>query len=179
MSKITSLNQLIKALDKSKIGDFGEVLKRVSFSDKKVEEIEELCIWNEKFYTRNLVNRTKNYELILLCWSENQSSPVHNHAGQHCWVQLLKGTCEEKLFLVNKKGELQLINSGISEKSTNAYIDDDIALHSIHNVGKGRMITLHLYSKPIDSCFVYDKKNGAKKTVDACYHANFPLAAKL
>ena len=30
-------------------------------------------------YSRNLVARTKMYELMVICWGEGQKSPIHNH----------------------------------------------------------------------------------------------------
>jgi predicted metal-dependent enzyme (double-stranded beta helix superfamily) len=30
-------------------------------------------------YSRNLVARTKMYELMVICWGEGQRSPIHNH----------------------------------------------------------------------------------------------------
>ena len=34
-------------------------------------------------YSRNLVWRTADFELLLLCWDEGQFSAIHDHAGQH------------------------------------------------------------------------------------------------
>ena len=172
--KITSLSKLIEELDQCIDGQFGEPLSRLELSKSTIEEIEAGCDWSETFYTRNLIHRNSNYETLFLCWQPNQISPIHNHSGQDCWVNILQGTCEEKLYVLDEKtNNIKLISSSISEKGTNAYINDDIALHSLQNIGKNKMITLHVYSNPIDSCFAYDINTGQKKLVQTRYNKTF------
>eukprot|EP01126_Amoeba_proteus_P035568 TRINITY_DN3590_c0_g2_i2.p1 TRINITY_DN3590_c0_g2~~TRINITY_DN3590_c0_g2_i2.p1 ORF type:complete len:118 (-),score=20.17 TRINITY_DN3590_c0_g2_i2:477-830(-) len=36
--------------------------------------------WNPIKYSRNLVEITPAYEIIVLCWTEDQESPIHNHS---------------------------------------------------------------------------------------------------
>eukprot|EP01126_Amoeba_proteus_P035564 TRINITY_DN3590_c0_g1_i12.p1 TRINITY_DN3590_c0_g1~~TRINITY_DN3590_c0_g1_i12.p1 ORF type:complete len:103 (+),score=17.32 TRINITY_DN3590_c0_g1_i12:113-421(+) len=36
--------------------------------------------WNPLKYSRNLVEITPTYEIIVLCWTEGQESPIHNHS---------------------------------------------------------------------------------------------------
>ena len=77
-----------------------------------------------------------------------------------------------------KTNDIKLISSNIAEKGMNAYINDEIALHSLQNVGKDRMITLHVYSNPIDSCFAYDINTNQKKLVNTRYNQNFIIPTK-
>ena len=167
--KINSINQLISELNQCQGTQFGDVLAKINLDEKQIAEIEKQCEWSETYYTRNLIERNDNYELLFLCWEPGQISSIHNHAGQHCWVKVLQGLCEEKLYICNND-ELKLIKSSVAEKGCNAYIDDEIALHSLQNVGKNRMITLHLYSNPIESCYSYDKATGQKKLVQTKYN---------
>lgn len=112
-------------------------------------------------YTRNLVFRNAQFEMLVLCWSAGQRSPIHNHAGQHCWMAVLDGEMEETLFRApSPEGPLaagrsmRLVSRGV------AYIDDGIALHRVAPVGDGGGVSLHLYSRPIDACNVYDEGTG-------------------
>ena len=172
--KITSLTGLIAELDQCINGQFGEPLSRLELSQSAIAEIEAGCEWSTTFYTRNLIHRNSSYEALFLCWQPGQISSIHNHSGQDCWVKILQGTCEEKLYIMNEKtNDIKLISSNIAKKGMNAYINDEIALHSLQNVGKDRMITLHVYSNPIDSCFAYDINTNQKKLVNTRYNQNF------
>jgi hypothetical protein len=43
-------------------------------------------MWDDQHYTRNLIDKTRLYELIAICWEVGQISSVHNHRDQNCWM---------------------------------------------------------------------------------------------
>ena len=51
-----------------------------------------------------------------------------------------------------------------------AYIHDDIALHLIRPRAGQKAISLHLYSRPIDSCRTFCGETGAQAEVHVGYH---------
>ena len=52
--------------------------------------------WDKYKYTRNLVHEgNSRFNLILMCWPEAVSSPVHDHADSHCFMRILDGTAAE------------------------------------------------------------------------------------
>jgi len=175
MSKITSIKQLIKNLDECENSDvkgFEKILFNLDLSEKQIAEIEKKCLWSSDFYTRNLIKRDDKYELMFLCWNPDQISPIHDHAGQSCWVKILKGDCEEKLYLLDEKNnKLKLIKTAKLGPSEQSYIHDDIALHSLQNVGKDKMIGVHLYLNPIDTCFVYEVNGEERKLIQTKYNS--------
>src|SRR5262245_47901623 len=119
--------------------------------------------FDPEVYTRNLVARNEHFEMLVLCWSVGQASPIHNHAGQHCWMAVLEGEIEETQFQPPADGGPGILRPG-SRKTFRpgrvAYIDDDIALHRVRPIAGSQGISLHLYSKPIDVCNVYDEQTG-------------------
>jgi cysteine dioxygenase len=114
-------------------------------------------------YARNLVRSTADYELIVICWREGQSSPIHDHDGQRCWMVVLEGTLQETLFEHPDRGVAAPLRAR-SERSLApgqvCFITDDIALHEIRPV-HGPGITLHLYANPIGTCRSFDPATGA------------------
>jgi predicted metal-dependent enzyme (double-stranded beta helix superfamily) len=114
-------------------------------------------------YTRNLVARNEHFEMIVLCWSAGQQSPIHNHANQNCWMAVLEGEISEVQFRVVSSGEpIELVQGAtkLYRPGQVTFINDDIALHRVAPVAAGAGISLHLYSKPIDVCNVYDERTG-------------------
>lgn len=175
MPKINSIEQLIVELDNcpsENLKGFEEILAKLNLPKDKISEIEKKCSWNEDFYTRNLIKRCNKYELIFLCWLPGQISPIHDHANQSCWVKILQGDCEEKLYQLSNDNKLKLIKTSKVSAGQQAYIHDDIALHSLQNIGDNKMIGIHLYLNPIDTCFVYDF-NGEKKLIQTRYNSAF------
>ncbi len=131
--------------------------------------------WSDERYTRNLVHRTREYELLLLCWQPEQASPIHDHAGQSCWMAVLEGDMEEVHY--RAPGAPQAAEACLDEgrsctygPSQVAFIDDRIALHLIQPKS-GPGVTLHLYAKPIDECRVFEPSTGQVTGVELGYHS--------
>lgn len=124
-------------------------------------------------YTRNLVARNEWFEMLVLCWSPGQASPIHDHAGQHCWMGILEGTVEETQFDFPS-----VPGAPLRERATRAfqrgkvaYIHDDIGLHRVRPSAGGSGVSLHLYSKPIDTCRVFDPSDGRVLERSLLYHS--------
>lgn len=112
-------------------------------------------------YTRNLVHRDETFDLIVLCWDAGQASPIHNHAGQRCWMAVLEGEIRETYYEApTGAGPLVGGSSKAYRPGRVAYITDDIALHVIESPSGRRAVSLHLYSLPYDECNVYCPTSG-------------------
>src|SRR6202795_420907 len=59
--------------------------------------------WDRQHYTRNLIDKTDLYELVAVCWEVGQSSSVHNHRDQNCWMAAPMGRLlVEKFHVVHQ-----------------------------------------------------------------------------
>lgn len=116
----------------------------------------------EDGYTRNLVRRSADYELLVLCWGTGQESPIHNHMDQCCWMAVLEGRIEEVLFDCPERTPAPLVQRSAKRFDCGqaAYIDDAIALHLVRPVGGAPGVSLHLYARPYATCLVYDPISG-------------------
>lgn len=125
-------------------------------------------------YTRNLVARNEWFELLLLCWDIGQESPVHNHAGQNCWMAVLEGDIEEVQFdCPTSEAPCSLAPRGskLFTRGKVAFINDDIALHLVRPRAGQRGVSLHLYSRPIETCKMYDPATGRVALRRMGYHS--------
>jgi len=125
-------------------------------------------------YSRNLVHRCDGFELLLLCWGVGHASPIHDHAGQQCFMAILDGEFEEVHYDEPRDAASAPMASGRVRRFTAggvAYIHDDIALHLIRPVPGTRGVTLHLYADAIDTCRVFDPASGHATPVEVGYHS--------
>lgn len=130
------------------------------------------ALFDANAYTRNLVHRCGTYELLLLAWEVGQSSPIHDHAGQNCWMAVLDGEVEEVHFRPNGAGgPPKAAAPRVFRPGQVAYIADEIALHLVRPTPGNRAVSLHLYSNPIDSCRIYDPATGAVDRIEVGYHS--------
>lgn len=160
---ISSIDVLLQTLDPVRRDPKGYT-KIMNALNLEIKEIEKYCHWNTEFYTRNLIHKTNAYEIMVLCWEKGQCSPIHNHQDQDCWMYVAAGNIDEIYFhqSTEKNGKLKLTegNQFHHKQSEMSYINDNIALHEIRNVGNSRAITIHLYSLPIEMCSIYKPETG-------------------
>jgi len=137
--------------------------------------------WNSQHYTRNLIDKTDLYELIAICWEIGQGSSVHNHRGQNCWMAAPIGRLLVENFHVGfediKAGKCQLAASNTVELSAASpcAVDPQEPVHRVVNPREAnqRAVTLHVYSRPFDTCVVYSPEQGTCGDIQLHYNTVF------
>jgi len=153
-SDIQSINELITALSECERKSYNEIARAINIP---ISEFKEFSSWSDECYTRNCIHEEEKYELILLCWESGQKTPIHDHGGEECWVRIVKGKLEERLYRMDEQREFDMLKSAISQKNEITYMTDFMGFHSLKNISQKRSMSLHLYANPIKSCNVYDE----------------------
>jgi len=124
--------------------------------------------WDRQHYTRNLIDKTVLYELLAICWEVGQVSSVHNHRDQNCWMAVPIG----RLLVENYHVLLQDLKKGLCHLKTAETVEMNPAhpcavdplepVHRVYNPREfqQRAVSLHVYSRPFDSCIVYSPEQG-------------------
>ncbi|HTS08324.1 MAG TPA: cysteine dioxygenase family protein [Candidatus Eisenbacteria bacterium] len=124
--------------------------------------------WNSQHYTRNLIDRTALYELMAICWEVGQASSVHNHRDQNCWMAVPVGRLQvENFHLVQQDLAcgtccLEPLNIVEMNASQPCAVDPADPVHRVVNPKEfsQRAVSLHIYSRPFDTCVVYSPEQG-------------------
>jgi len=124
--------------------------------------------WDRQHYTRNLIDRTPLYELMAICWEVGQASSVHNHKDQNCWMAVPLGRLQvENFHLVHQdlgagKCSLEPLNVVEMNISHPCAVDPSDPVHRVVNPLEfnQRAVSLHVYSRPFDTCVVYSPEQG-------------------
>jgi len=127
-------------------------------------------------YTRNLIYRDGLVELMAVCWQPGQRTVIHTHNGQLGWMSVEQGA----LAVVNYKWlgcnaadnqnvagmdclagatELDIDRREVQECYPDGPVNTVDKVQTIHQVvvqGKEPVISLHVYSRPIESCVAFD-----------------------
>jgi cysteine dioxygenase len=127
-------------------------------------------------YTRNLIYRDDKFEVMALCWSPGQRTPIHTHNGQLGWMSVEQGNLaviNYKWLGCNASGnqnvsgmdclagatELDLDRREVQEcfpdGPVNA-VDKEQTIHQVVLQGQEPAVSIHVYSRPIDSCVAFD-----------------------
>jgi cysteine dioxygenase len=124
--------------------------------------------WDRQHYTRNLIDRTPLYELMAICWEVGQASSVHNHRDQNCWMAVPMGRLQvENFHLIHQDIDgglcrLEPLNTVEMNISHPCAVDPSDPVHRVLNPREfsQRAVSLHVYSRPFDTCVVYSPEQG-------------------
>jgi cysteine dioxygenase len=137
--------------------------------------------WDQQHYTRNLIDKTPLYELIAICWEVGQVSSVHNHRDQNCWMAVPIGRLlVENFHLISQDvdhGQCQLTPTDTVEMNPAhpCAVNPADPVHRVVNpkyFGE-RAVSLHIYSRPFDTCVVYSPEQGTCGVIKLHYTTMF------
>jgi len=137
--------------------------------------------WDRQHYTRNLIDKTPLYELIAICWEVGQVSSVHNHRDQNCWMAVPIGRLLVENYHVLsqdlQKGVCQLkLAETVEMNPTHPCAVDPLEpVHRVYNPREfqQRAVSLHVYSRPFDSCVVYSPEQGTCGEIKLHYNTAY------
>lgn len=170
-AKTVSIDHLVKELRKLPEHALNEIETLRHLLQEKPVQAESLApylTWDRQHYTRNLIDRTSSYELMAICWEVGQASSVHNHRGQNCWMAVPIGRLlVENFHLVHEDvsaGRCKLEPKNIVEMNVGepCAVDPADPVHRVFNPREfnQRAVSLHVYSRPFDTCVVYSPEQG-------------------
>lgn len=137
--------------------------------------------WDRQHYTRNLVDKTPLYELVAICWEVGQASSIHNHREQNCWMAVPIGRLRVENFrVISQKleaGTCQLETADTVEMNPRqpCAVDPLEPVHRVYNPREfnQRAVSLHVYSRPFDTCVVYSKEQGTCGVIQLHYNTEY------
>jgi cysteine dioxygenase len=129
-------------------------------------------------YTRNLIYRDDTFELLALCWEPQTGSPIHNHSGQLCWLSIQRGALRlENFASLDGPGpgsNIRLVPKGGVDRAPEGVLDlqqGDDGIHRVSNPFHERAVSLHVYSRPYDTCLAYDPAARTSREIRLHYHS--------
>ncbi len=152
-----------------------ELCSSVQITD---ESLSPYVLFDDSFYTRNLVYRDDLFEVMTICWKPGQKTAVHTHNGQLCWMIMQSGVLEVVDYkwlgcdhpeYQNVVGldclagsdhiKLDRLHETVATTDGPVLTADKLqTIHQLFNCGEDRerAVSIHVYSRPIDSCVAFD-----------------------
>jgi predicted metal-dependent enzyme (double-stranded beta helix superfamily) len=100
-------------------------------------------------YARNTVFMNEHIELVVICWLAKQASSIHDHGRSQCLYLIVEGTMQEEMFELDAAGKPRRLRAREFTRGQ-ITIAAPTDVHRICNVGADGLVTLHLYSPPLD-----------------------------
>lgn len=134
--------------------------------------------FDDKFYTRNLIFRDDIFEVMTICWQPGQKTSVHTHNGQLCWMIPQSGNLgvvDYKWMGCDHPENQNVVGIDCLAGSEHTKVEvvreveacaggpvltaDKLqTIHRLYNLSEKseRAVSIHIYSRPIDSCVAFD-----------------------
>ena len=145
------------------------------------ETLDKYCFFSKGNYTRNLIFKNDVFECMTICWEIGQASRIHNHRDQNCWMSAPIGRLKVQNFRVDDRdaahGTCRIVPTEIYEMDAAhpAYVNPLEPVHQVLNLAEfhQRAVSIHVYSKPFDSCEVYQREKGTYGDVPLHYTSEY------
>ncbi len=148
------------------------------------ETLDKYLHFSKGCYTRNLIFKNDLFECMTICWEIGQFSRVHNHRDQNCWMSAPIGRLKVQNFRVEDRhavadhsGTCRLVPTDIYEMNAAnpVYVNPLEPVHQVLNLAEynQRAVSIHIYSKPFDSCEVYQLEKGTYGDVPLHYTSEY------
>jgi cysteine dioxygenase len=145
------------------------------------ETIDKYCFFSKGSYTRNLIFKNEIFECMTVCWDIGQHSRIHNHRDQNCWMSAPIGRLRVQNYRVAAHdaahGTCRIIPTDSYDLDAihPAYVNPIEPVHEVQNLAEfnQRAVTIHIYSKPFDSCEVYLRDQGTYSNVPLFYTSEY------
>jgi cysteine dioxygenase len=144
----------------------------------RADELEQYMQWVEGRHTRNKIFRNEMIEVMLICWPIGAVTPLHTHNGQLGWMTMIEGKLIVENYRkidCNRPENQQVVGMDCLAGATKIdmeHLENELAIpggplntvdktqtiHRIRNLAEWneRAVSMHVYSRPIDSCVVFD-----------------------
>ncbi len=142
------------------------------------EDLQKYIQWLPDRHTRNKIFRDDMIEVMLICWPIGAITPLHTHNGQLGWMTMIEGKLVVENYRkvnCNRPENQQVVGMDCLAGATEIEmqpLDTEMAIpggpintvdktQTIHRIinraeWNERAMSLHIYSRPIDSCVVFD-----------------------
>ena len=184
VTKLVSIQDFVTELRQFREADFDGIEAIRNFLAETPVDPDSLATyltWDRQHYTRNLIDKTPLYELLAICWEIGQVSSVHNHRDQNCWMAVPIGRLRVENFHLQQQdlaaGRCQLVPSDTVEMNLShpCAVDPREPVYRVLNPREfnERAVSLHVYSRPFDTCIVYSPEQGTCGEIQLHYQTEY------
>ncbi|MCA1056343.1 cysteine dioxygenase family protein [Rossellomorea aquimaris] len=107
-----------------------------------------------KPYYRRLLYQNEEVELLVMNWSDIECAP-HDHGDSKGWIKVMGGSSLNTVFEVDDGHLPKELFNKVHHKGSYFFAPRN-GIHKMKREGNDPLVTLHLYSPPIEGMKVYD-----------------------
>ena len=127
-------------------------------------------------YTRHLIYKDRDVEVLVLCWARGARAPIHGHEGELCWARVERGRLAFRSYREVSRTPLDLEPLGGVVEGGPGHVDGPADIHAVTNPASldEDAVSVHVYCRPYDECDIYDVATGSVRRVRLAYDSPPP-----
>ena len=178
-----AISDWVKSLSEIAVADFTlETVHQYLLTHPiQPESLSKYCYFSKGNYTRNLIFKNELFEVMTVCWEVGQASRIHNHRDQNCWMAVPVGRLRVQNYRVDDRdascGTCKLVPTDVMLMDPNhpAFVNPVEPVHEVLNLAefRERAVSVHVYSKPFDTCEIYLRDKGTYADVPLFYTSEY------
>jgi len=156
LSECSGLSGLVDWLDTiDRRPGLSELDGHLKGMDINIDVLRDCIGYADDGYQRNVIKKTEFYELVAICWTPGQNTPIHDHVGSDCAFLIADGVSTETIYQLNDEGlaypvEVRTYQPG----EVCAAEEPDI--HRVSNDSTSKLINVHVYTPPLHAYNLYE-----------------------
>ena len=105
-------------------------------------------------YQRNVIKKSEHYELVAICWTPGQDTPIHDHVGSDCAFLIVDGVSTETIYEPDNQGLARPINPRHYQPGEVCAAEEP-DIHRVSNDTDSELVNLHVYTPPLHAYKIY------------------------
>jgi cysteine dioxygenase len=147
-----AIEELDQSASQMKLPDLRRLIEKFKPS---LAEIQPFIHFTDNRYARNLVKKTAQYEVLVLCWRPGQRSPIHDHGNSICAVYTMDGSLSADNYRLTTSGHIRPDYSEDFAPGSVLTIQTS-EIHQVSNLqDTGSLVSVHFYLAPLETNLVY------------------------
>jgi len=151
--------------------DPGEMTRFLGVTRVRPDSLDGFLAFAPGRYTRHLVHKDRDVEILVLCWARGARAPIHGHEGEHCWARVERGRLTFASYREISRAPLRLEPLGAEVEGGPGHVDGPADIHEVTNRASldEDAVSVHVYCRPYDECDIYDTAQGTVRRVRLSY----------
>ena len=159
LSECDGISRLVEWLDTiNRRPGLDELEQKLSSIEVNISALKNCIGYAEEGYQRNVIKKTDFYELVAICWTPGQLTPIHDHVGSDCAFKIIDGVSTETTYNLNNEG-LAFPISVREYQPGEICASDEPDIHRVSNNSNKELINLHVYTPPLHAYNLHEQEN--------------------
>lgn len=159
LSECDGISRLVEWLDTiNRRPGLDELGQKLSSIEVNISALKNCIGYAEEGYQRNVIKKTDFYELVAICWTPGQLTPIHDHVGSDCAFKIIDGVSTETTYNLNNEG-LAFPISVREYQPGEICASDEPDIHRVSNNSNKELINLHVYTPPLHAYNLHEPEN--------------------